>query len=149
MRILKIRWQRLVSDGKTCPRCESTGKALEEAVFILKQVLNPMGIEVRVEKDELSGDEFQKDSLSYNQIFINDSPLENWIGGRVGQSPCCDVCGSSECRTIEIGGETFEAIPAYLIVKAGLNAALQMMDVETNRSCCSTMNLKTSGKHCC
>jgi hypothetical protein len=50
-----------VFNEKTCTRCESTEKALEEAVFTLKKALSPMGIEVALEKYELSVDEFQKD----------------------------------------------------------------------------------------
>ncbi|MGQ9551641.1 MAG: DUF2703 domain-containing protein [Candidatus Bathycorpusculaceae bacterium] len=34
MKLLKIKWRRLVSDGETCPRCESTEEELEKAVSI-------------------------------------------------------------------------------------------------------------------
>ncbi|MGT2490314.1 DUF2703 domain-containing protein [Cupriavidus basilensis] len=42
----------------------------------------------------------------------------------VGSSPCCSVCGDSECRTVDVGGTSYEVVPEELMVKAGLIAAL-------------------------
>ena len=47
---LKIIWQRLVSDGQTCPRCGATEQELEKAFNTLKKSLEPLDIEVSVEK---------------------------------------------------------------------------------------------------
>jgi hypothetical protein len=41
------------------------------------------------------------------------------------------VCGDSECRTLEVSGTTFEAIPERLILKAALLAAAQLLDDTT------------------
>lgn len=149
MKTLKIKWQRLISDGQTCPRCGSTEEELEKAISILKQSLAPLGIQVVLEKDELSVAEFKKDSLKSNQIWLNDRLLENWIGGKVSQSPCCDVCGPSECRTVGIGGEVYETIPADLIIKAGLLAASQLVGKQTNESCCESETPKPPTTNCC
>lgn len=149
MKTLKIKWQRLVSGGQTCPRCGSTEEELEKAISTLKQSLTPLGIQVVLEKDELSVAEFKKDPLRSNQIWLNDRLLEDWIGGKVGQSPCCDVCGPSECRTVGIGEEVYEAIPADLIIKAGLLAASQLVVRETNESCCESEAPKTPTTSCC
>ena len=146
---LEIKWQRVVSDGQTCPRCGSTEEALEKAIATLRQSLTPLGIQIVLEKDELSVAEFEKDPLRSNQIWLNDRPLEDWIGGRVGQSPCCDVCGPSECRTVGVGTEVYEAIPADLIIKAGLLAASQLVGTETNASCCETESPKGPAASCC
>jgi hypothetical protein len=127
MNTLKIKWQRLLINGKTCPRCKLTEEELEKAISILKQYLNPLGIEIIIEKNELSVEEFKKNSLQSNQIWVNDVPLEDWISGKVGQSTCCDVCGPSECRIIKVGKKVYETIPAELVVKAGLLAALQLI----------------------
>ncbi|GBD38490.1 hypothetical protein HRbin37_00740 [bacterium HR37] len=62
-KILKIKWQRLVPEGETCPRCGSTEKELDKAILILKKSLAPLGIEVELEKEELSLSEFKKDPL--------------------------------------------------------------------------------------
>ena len=149
MKTLKIKWQRLVSDGRTCSRCGSTEGELEKAISTLKQSLIPLGIEVVLEKDELSVSEFKKDPLQSNQIWLNDRPLEDWIGGKVGQSPCCDVCGPSECRTIGVGGEVYEAIPADLIIRAGLLAASRLIGTEVNEPCCDSKVSKVPSTSCC
>ena len=90
---LKIRWKRLISKGETCPRCGSTEEELRKAVSTLKKSFAPLGIKVILEKEELSVTEFKKDPLQSNRIWINNRLLEDWIEGRVGHSPCCDVCG--------------------------------------------------------
>ncbi|MDI6725034.1 MAG: DUF2703 domain-containing protein [Methanobacterium sp.] len=133
MKTLKIKWQRLISDEQTCPRCGSTEGELEKAVLTLKQSLTPLGIEVILKKKALSEEEFKRDPLKSNQILLNDRPLEDWIRGEVGQSECCDVC-NDDCRTIEVEGEVYETIPAELIIKAGLLAATQLVD-KTEPSC--------------
>ena len=61
--ILKIKWKRLLSKGETCPRCGSTEEALIKAVSTLKRSLAPLGIEVILEREELSVTEFKKDPL--------------------------------------------------------------------------------------
>jgi hypothetical protein len=122
-KVLRIKWLRLIFSGETCPRCGSTEKEVEKAVSALRQSLTPIGIEVILEKEEISLAEFKKDPLLSNRIWINNRLLEDWIGGEVGQSPCCNVCGHSECRTVEAEGQVYEVISANLIIRAGLIAA--------------------------
>ena len=133
---LKIRWKRLISKGETCPRCGSTEEELRKAVSILKKSLAPLGIKVILEKEELSVTEFKKDPLESNRIWINNRLLEDWIEGRVGHSPCCDVCGPHDCRTVEVQGQKYEIIPADIIIKAGLSAASKLVSPRTGESCC-------------
>jgi len=75
-------------------------------------------------------------------VWIAGKPIEEWLGAEVGMSRCCSVCGDSDCRTIEVGGRTYEAIPQEQFIQAGLMAASQMMAPASasNRgatSCCS------------
>ncbi|MBL7156519.1 MAG: DUF2703 domain-containing protein, partial [Candidatus Omnitrophica bacterium] len=42
MRTLTIKWQRLLSEGETCPRCGSTEKEVEKAVSMLRKSLAPL-----------------------------------------------------------------------------------------------------------
>ncbi|MCS7125337.1 MAG: DUF2703 domain-containing protein [Aigarchaeota archaeon] len=132
--MLKIKWQRLVDDQQTCQRCESTGEELEKAVAILQDILKPFGIKVVLEKVELSIDDFHKNPLESNKIWINEKLIEDWLRGSVGKSPCCDICSPYECRTIELNGRVYETINSELIVKAGLLAALNLI----NKSCCES-----------
>ncbi|MEM2911928.1 MAG: DUF2703 domain-containing protein [Candidatus Bathyarchaeia archaeon] len=136
MNTLKIKWERLVSNGQTCPRCGSTEEEIEKAIAVLKQSLAPLEIAVILEKSELSAEEFERNPLESNKIWINSRSLEEWIDGAVGRSPCCDVCGPAECRTVKGEGEVYETIPADLIIKAGLLAASKLINAETSKSCC-------------
>lgn len=137
--VMIIKWQRLLSEDETCPRCATTEEELDKALNILNQSLSVMNIHVTLEKESLSVKEFEKDPLRSNRIWINGIPLEDYIAGEAGQSQCCDVCSSNECRTIEVEGKTYEAIPSEIIVKAGLIAASQMIGSTENEEkapCC-------------
>jgi len=68
---------------------------------------------------------FTKDPLQSNRIWIGEKSLEEWLGASVGKSPCCDVCGDAQCLTISLG-DTFEAIPEELIIRAALLAAAEL-----------------------
>ena len=116
---LVITWQRLISKGNTCPRCNSTEKELYKAISQLKK----KGIEVVLEKKELTLKEFNKNPVQSNKILFNGKLLENLIGAETGQSQCCNVCGDKECRTLEIGKESYEMIPSDMIVRAGIIAS--------------------------
>ena len=124
MKSLSIVWQRLVdSKGQTCDRCGATYKELKQAIKKLETSLEPLGIEPIIEIREIDSARFANDPSQSNRIWIDDKPLEEWLSAGVSSSRCCNVCGDSECRTIELDNEVFEAIPAELILKAGLLAA--------------------------
>lgn len=120
---IEIIWERLVENGETCPRCKETELELEEAVKLLKNLLISHGIKVKLEKIPLSKSEFIKNPLISNRILINGKPMEELLKATVGKSPCCDVCGPTECRTLEIGDETYEKVPKELIISAVLKEA--------------------------
>ena len=125
--VLTIKWKRPLTDGKTCPRCRSTGDEVERAVVTLRQALAPMGVVVVSDMGKLSVDEFKQDTLKSNEIWIGGRLSEDWLDATAGQSECCDVCGPSNCRTLEVSGESHEVVPAELIVKAGLLEAAQLL----------------------
>ena len=149
MKNLKIQWHRLMANGQTCPRCGDTGKEVEKASRSLEQSLAPLGIKVVLEKHQLTPGAFQQDPSKSNRILINGRLLEEWLGLKVGQSPCCGPCGDAECRTVEGNGKIFETIPADLIVKAGLLAASQMLVSKPGTSCCPDQNAPSAGQQCC
>lgn len=138
MKTLIIKWQRVESEGKTCPRCGATGKEIEKAIPTLKQSMAPLGIEVIWEKKVLTTEIFAKDVSQSNRIWIGARPLEDWLGAKVGQSPCpCEVCGEAQCRTLETEGAVYETISAAIIIKAALMAASQLTLAEISESCCA------------
>jgi hypothetical protein len=128
MKTLPILWQRLVSpEGKTCDRCGATHKQMERALAKLRQSLRPLGIEPRLEIRELDQRSFEANPSESNRIWIAGKPMEDWLGASVGSSPCCSVCGTSECRTVEVEGTVFETIPESLLLRAALVASSQLL----------------------
>jgi hypothetical protein len=145
MKPLKIQWQRLVLDNQTCQRCGATEAEIDRAFQSLKQSLNPLGIEVMLEKTIIKQADFQKNPSQSNLILIGGRSLEDWLQARTGQSACCGPCGDAECRTIETQGKIYETIPAELIIKAGLIAAGQLLNTKAGNSCCPSGSIIDSG----
>ena len=131
MKQLHILWQRLVSSkGMTCDRCGATYLEMQRAVEKLKDSLSPLGIEPRLEIREIDEGSFRENPSESNRIWIAGKPMEEWLGATVGSSPCCSVCGTSECRTVKVDGTTFETIPEKLFLKAALIASSQLLSAE-------------------
>lgn len=124
-------------DHESCPRCTETGAGLDESVSVLRRALSHLGIEVVLEKEEISAGEFERDPLESNRIWIGGRPIEELIGTGVFSSTCCDTCGDAECRTVVAGGETFEAVPARVIMSAALSAAAALLMEPDREGCCS------------
>lgn len=143
MRLLPIIWQRFVSaDGKTCDRCDATHQAIQRAFNTLKETLHPLGIEPTLETREFDEKSFKANPSESNRIWIAGRPMEEWLGARVGSSRCCSVCGESECRTVEVVGTTFEAIPEKLFLQAALPASAQLLESTTEGP-------SPAGERCC
>jgi len=131
MRQLHILWQRLVSaEGETCDRCGATYLEMKRAVDKLKHSLSPLGIEPSLEIREIDEGSFRDNPSESNRIWIAGRPMEEWLGATVGSSPCCSVCGTSECRTVKVDGTTFETIPEKLFLKAALIASSELLSAE-------------------
>ncbi len=152
MKVLKIEWQRLVDEkGQTCQRCGSTEKEVRKAFQGLKQSLAPLGIKVTLEKKALDPSTCAKDVLQSNRIWIGGRTLEEWLDAQVGKSPCGFCCAELgdkvECRTVEIGEQVYETIPADLIIQAGLLAAAELTKTETSGK--SKAEKSSKEKPCC
>lgn len=120
---LPIIWQRLVSGGKTCQRCDATYQHLQRAVAKLRDVLKPLNIEPILDVREIDDRSFRNKPAESNRIWIAGKPVEEWLAASVGSSPCCSVCGDTPCRTMEVEGAVFEEIPEAVILRAALLAA--------------------------
>lgn len=127
MKQMPIMWTRLVKDGATCTRCGATGQELAAAVPKLADALRPLGIEPVLETREIDEEAFTADPAASNRVWIDGRPIEQWLGADVGMSRCCSVCGESDCRTLELGGRSYEAIPQAQLIRAGLLAASRML----------------------
>ncbi len=139
---LTVVWQRLVKAGATCERCGSTHQQILDAMARLEPALRPLGIRPELQTVVLDEASFKADPSASNRIWIAGRPMEQWLGARAGSSRCRSVCGDLPCRTLEMDGQSFEAIPQDLIVKAALVAAVGM--IEASRSdaaparCCAS-----------
>jgi len=135
MQPLTIRWQRLVdASDETCPRCATTEQEVHRAFAHLQRSLAPVGIEVRLDTERIDEATFRKAPLESNRIWIGDRSLEEWLAARTASNPCCDACAGAECRTVSVDGQTYEAIPATLIVRAGFLAAGELLRGEPTGS---------------
>jgi hypothetical protein len=103
---------------------------MERAVQKLRQSLQPLGIEPRLEIREIDDQTFRANPSESNRVWIAGRPMEEWLGANVGRSRCCSVCGTSECRTVEVEGTTFETIPETLFLRAALVASSQLLSVD-------------------
>ena len=124
MRPLPIVWQRLVSGGRDVrplrrnPTRSRTRRAHPRTgAPAARPRTTPRDPRTR------PGPRSSRTRPASNRIWIAGKPIEEWLEGTVGSSRCCSVCGDSECRTVEVRGTTFEAIPEQLILKAALLAA--------------------------
>ncbi len=130
MKTIVIEWQRLLDENKkTCPRCGSTEQEVEKAAATLNRELKPFEIRATLTKKAIKPETFRQDVLQSNKIVIAGQTLEEWLGAGTAQSPCCEVCGDAECRTVEYADQSHEMVPADLIVKAALIAASQLFKV--------------------
>ena len=128
MQTIRSVWQRLLSlQGQTCDRCAATELALQQAVETLQQVLAPLQMQVEFHRQALTLAQFNQDPQASNRIWIDEQPLETWLGASTGTSLCCSVCGDAACRTLECDQQSYEAIPPRLIIKAGLLATAQQL----------------------
>ncbi len=128
MKSLPITWKRLVnSKGETCVRCGATYQEMQRAMSKLKQALNPLEIEPTLEVETLDETSFKANPSESNRIWIAGKPMEEWLGASTGSSRCCSVCGDSPCRTVQVGGTTYETIPERLLIRAALLASSQLL----------------------
>lgn len=143
MKTLPIVWKRLVKDGQTCNRCGDTLQQLEAALPKLQAALRPLGIEPTLQAQSIDDRTFKAEPAESNRIWIAGRPMEDWLGAQVGMSRCCSVCGDSDCRTLEVGGQTYETIPEELVLRTALLAAAQLVAANAAAphqpsSCCAS-----------
>jgi hypothetical protein len=107
--------------------------------------LHPLGIEPILEIRAIDERSFRVNPSESNRVWIAGKPMEEWLGASVGSSRCCSVCGESDCRTVEVAGTTFEAIPEKLFLKAALIASAQLLNPtaegpsrQDEHQCCDT-----------
>ncbi|MFZ1642353.1 MAG: DUF2703 domain-containing protein [Candidatus Contendobacter sp.] len=124
MTTLEIEWRHLEKDGRTCLRCSDTLQSLRHVFTHLAAECAPHGVSIAYRETKLPPEQLSQSNL----ILFNGIPLELVLPGAAASesecSSCGDLCGqSSLCRTVSVGGHTFEAIPAALIRRAACAVA--------------------------
>ena len=124
MNTLEIEWRHLDKDGRTCLRCSDTLQSLQQVVQQLAVECAPHGVEIGYRETKLPIEQLPESNL----ILFNGIPLEAALPGASASESecqsCSDLCGEPRvCRTVSVGGQTFEAIPAALIRRAACAVA--------------------------
>ncbi len=119
MEVIKITWQGFVGkNGESCERCNKTYLNIERALLKLEPLFANFGVKVVLEKKALSEEEFKRDPLSSNRIFINGEPIEDILNLKMGKNISCGVIQNLECRTIIDGNKETIEIPEKHIIAA-------------------------------
>lgn len=144
MNRLEIEWRHLDKDGKTCDRCSDTEGTVRAACADLAKELEPKGWEVSF-KETLLTDE---DISESNSIYFNGIAIEKLLPDTHKSENCCASCGEllgspAMCRTLERNGQTFETIPAAMIVEA----AHRFIEIQTKQRS-AKMDIKILGPGC-
>lgn len=116
MKELNVEWKHLEIQGQTCDRCADTGQAVRDVLAWLKEELGREGIAVSFTETKLGEDRIPES----NQVLFNGVPLEDLVPGALANENACCSCTEilgveTSCRTVEVGEQTYEAIPADLI----------------------------------
>ncbi len=124
MTMLEIEWRHLEKDGRTCLRCSDTLQSLQQVVSQLVAECASRGVTIAYRETKLPPEQLSQSNL----ILFNGVPLESVLPGTSASESECSSCGHlcgqpSFCRTVSVGGQTFEAIPATLIRQAACAAA--------------------------
>ncbi|MCD6490589.1 MAG: DUF2703 domain-containing protein [Thermodesulfobacterium sp.] len=117
MKIIKITWKGLIGkNGEICESCRKTYLNIESALIKLEPVISNLGMRVVFEKKDLSEENFGKDFISSNRVFIDGEPIEDILNLKVGKIAYCKVCKNLECRTIiDMDKETNEIPEKYIL----------------------------------
>ncbi len=111
---LTLRWNPALSSAD--PSCGVTDAELQKAVRTLTKSLKKTGMSVQL--GQVSGG--PANAASGVGLWINNVPFEQWLSAEI-VTPASSA--ERDCPVIRVGDETYETIPADLIVKAGLAAA--------------------------
>jgi hypothetical protein len=136
MKTLSVEWKHVNLGGQTCDRCGDTGETLRGVVAELNN--SCCGERTRFELRETK---LGRDGVpGSNAILVNGQPLESFLPDARVTTTGCNSCGEllgepTDCRALETGGVTHEAIPAELI-RAALCKAAECCDGEGRQDKC-------------
>jgi hypothetical protein len=128
-RTLTLEWQRMIDEeGNVCCGSPGTEEAVSAARERLAKELEDSGIDVVLVRSEFTPEECMGCPERANRVLVAGRGVDFWLGADMSASPCEGFCKQAlgdegSCQNLVYEGETYEVIPAELIVKAGLTAA--------------------------
>jgi hypothetical protein len=137
MKTLNIEWKHVNLGGQTCDRCGDTGETLRDVIAELNNSCCGECTRIELRETKLDRDGVPES----NFILIDGRPLESILPDARVKTSGCDSCGEllgepTDCRALETGGMTHEAIPAGLI-RAALCKAAECCDAESRQERCA------------
>jgi hypothetical protein len=118
----KIRIEAFYLDSTVCERCRSTLSSLDEALTLLKPILDLAGVPFSVHRIHIDSLALAKRHrfVSSPTIRVNGHDVAEGITENSCQQ-CGDLCGDQvTCRTFSYRGRTTTELPAGLIVEGVL-----------------------------
>lgn len=110
----------LYLDLNVCTRCQGTERILEDALNDVSKILEMIGVEVILNKVNISSEEKAKEYkfLSSPTIRVNGHDIQMEIREGLCES-CGDLCGDNvDCRVWVYNGKEFTEPPKAMIIDA-------------------------------
>jgi len=139
-KVLTIAWQHSPEkEGTKCEKCLAKKAEIQKAYESLKNSLPSLGIQVALTEEPVKTMSCGMVLSQSSKICIGGRMLEEWLGAELGPGTCGKGCtrapGEAQCVSLKLEGETYEVVPADLIVKAGLVAASDMLGPKSSKPC--------------
>lgn len=123
-----IRIRHYAPEGSDCGPVKETFETISSLVEQLGPKLAKMGFPVTLESVS-SGDEAEKINMvtmECLEIEFPETPLDEILGFESSVKPCTCSAGEGhgQCRSIDVGGDSYQAVPPGLIADGLLRVAL-------------------------
>ncbi len=128
MEISTITVRHYAPEGTLCEPLRQTSETLNTLVIELGAKLARMGFPVTLENVSSNGEPEKNNMVTMECLEIDfpETPLDEILGFQASARPCecASGTGPEKCRTIEIGDDSYQAVPPGLIADGLLRVAL-------------------------
>lgn len=124
--LLYLQWQKASAEKcSDCDKCVTNVKEVKAAYKTLKRELADKGVKVKLR--EIKHANMAPATPSASNMWVGDVPLELWLDARAETKPCggCEKnpAGGMLHSSLVVNGQTYDSVPANLMVQAGHKAA--------------------------
>ncbi len=148
VRTLTIAWHKVTEDdGSICDLSTFTQQTVEQASEELSQALAPAGVDIVVKT--LTPEKVEGGDCLCNRVLIQGRYVDEWLGAEMVKTACSGCPNQAGCPKTGGSGsacggqyalihqdETYNIVPANLIVMAGLIAAADLTGEQITYSGC-------------